>query len=172
MSVLLLVMLVGAAVALALGVRGRRRVGRVPLVAEGVMLVAMLDVHVPALGVVPAPFWALLLGGCAMGTAVLDRVQLQRRAPGGDHLHALGMLLGSVFVLLGSPGHVGGAGAEGVPGGHHHAVLLLPVAAAVLVHAGAVLWSVSGHRVPRAESARRVASLVSVLAMGAMAVVH
>ena len=166
MSVLLVVMLVAAVGALGLGIAGGRRVGLVALVAEAVMLVAMLDVHVPALHVVPAPFWALLLGGCAMGTAAVDRWR-RRSRPGGDHLHALGMLLGAVFVLL-AGGHAGaGAGA-----GHSHGAVLLPVGAAVAVHAGVVLWNVVGGRVSRVESVRRAASLVSVLAMGAMVVVH
>jgi hypothetical protein len=164
MDVLLAVMLVSGATALTLGVVGRRRVGTGPLVAEVVMLVAMLDGHLS--GLVPAPFWALLLGACAMGTALLDRVRTSRRRPGGDHLHALGMLLGAVFVVLGSgDAHRGG--------GHDHAsVLLLPVVVAVVVHAAAVLWSVRGRGVPRAEAARRLAALASVLAMGAMVAVH
>ncbi|TCU50291.1 hypothetical protein EDF52_114113 [Curtobacterium sp. PhB42] len=166
MSVLLVVMLVAAVGALGLGIAGGRRVGPVALVAEAVMLVAMLDVHVSALHMVPAPFWALLLGGCAMGTAAVDRWR-RRSRPGGDHLHALGMLLGAVFVLL-AGGHAGaGAGA-----GHSHGAVLLPVGVAVAVHAGVVLWNVVGGRVPRVESVRRAASLVSVLAMGAMVVVH
>ncbi|WP_248704395.1 hypothetical protein [Curtobacterium sp. MWU13-2055] len=166
MTVLLVLMLAAAVVALVLGVAGGRRVGRVALVAESAMLVAMLDVHVPALHVVPAPFWALLLGGCAMGTAAVDRWR-RRSRPGGDHLHALGMLLGAVFVLL-AGGHAGAdAGA-----GHSHAAVLLPVGVAVAVHAGVVLWNVVGGRVPRVESVRRAASLVSVLTMGAMVVVH
>jgi hypothetical protein len=169
MSVLLVVMLVAAVGALGLGIAGGRRVGLVALVAEAVMLVAMLDVHVPALHVVPAPFWALLLGGCAMGTAAVDRWR-RRSRPGGDHLHALGMLLGAVFVLL-AGGHAG-AGAGAGAGHSHGAVLLLPVGAAVAVHAGVVLWNVVGGRVSRVESVRRAASLVSVLAMGAMVVVH
>jgi len=164
MSVLLVVMLVAAIGALGLGIAGGRRIGLVALVAEAVMLVAMLDVHVPALHVVPAPFWALLLGGCAMGTASVDRWR-RRSRPAGDHLHALGMLLGAVFVLL-AGGHAG-AGA-----GHSHGAVLLPVGVAVAVHAGVVLWNVVGGRVPRVESVRRAASLVSVLAMGAMVVVH
>lgn len=166
MSVLLVVMLVAAIGALGLGIAGGRRIGLVALVAEAVMLVAMLDVHVPALHVVPAPFWALLLGGCAMGTASVDRWR-RRSRPAGDHLHALGMLLGAVFVLL-AGGHAGaGAGA-----GHSHGAVLLPVGVAVAVHGGVVLWNVVGGRVPRVESVRRAASLVSVLAMGAMVVVH
>lgn len=168
MSVLLVVMLVAAVGALGLGIAGGRRVGSVALVAEAVMLVAMLDVHVPALHVVPAPFWALVLGGCAMGTAAVDRWR-RRSRPGGDHLHALGMLLGAVFVLL-AGGHAG-AGA-GAGAGHSHGAVLLPVGVAVAVHAGVVLWNVVGGRVPRVESVRRAASLVSVLAMGAMVVVH
>lgn len=169
MTVLFAVMLAAAVVALVLGVTGGRRVGRVALIAEVVMLVAMLDVHVPALGVVPAPFWALLLGGCAMGTAAVDRLR-RRTRPAGDHLHALGMLLGAVFVLLGG-GHAGAS--AGIDSGHDHgAVLLLPVGVAVAVHAGVVLWNVVGGRVSRVESVRRAASLVSVLAMGAMIVVH
>lgn len=167
MDIPLAVMMAAAVVALVLGVLGGRRVGPVALVAEAVMLVAMLDVHVSALHVVPAPFWALLLGGCAMGTAAVDRWR-RRSRPGGDHLHALGMLLGAVFVLLagGHPSaHVGREHAHG-------AALLLPVGVAVAVHAGVVLWNVVGGRVPRVESVRRAASLVSVLAMGATVILH
>ena len=169
MIVLFAVMLAAAVVALVLGATGGRRVGRVVLVAEVVMLVAMIDVHVPALGIVPAPFWALLLGGCALGTAAVDRLRHRRRL-GGDHLHALGMLLGAVFVLLGG-GHAS-ASADIGSGHDHGAALLLPVGVAVAVHAGVVLWNIVGGRVPRVESVRRAASLVSVLAMGAMVVVH
>lgn len=165
MILLIVATLGGSLVALVLGAVGHRRVGRTALVGEVVMLAAMTDVHLPVLGFVPAPFWAVLLGGCAMATALVDRVRRSRR-PQGDHLHALGMLLGAVFVLLGAA-HAGGAG------GHHHGVALwLPVAVAVAVHVGAVVWSVGRARVARAESVRRVASLVGVLAMGAMAAVH
>ena len=170
MPILLAVMLTGALVALVLGLRGVRRVGPVALVAEGVMLVAMVDVHVQAFGFVPAPFWALLLGGCAMGTATADRLRRSAR-PGADHLHALGMLLGAVFVLIGSGHDLGGDHVLG--GGHEHGgALLLPVGAAVAVHVGAVVWGLARTRVPRAEAARRAASLASVLAMGAMVVAH
>lgn len=168
MDWLLLLMLSTASVALALGIAGRRRVGWVPLAGEGLMLVAMLDGHVGALGVVPAPFWALLLGGCAMTTALVDRLRQARGRHEGDRLHALGMVLGAVFVLLGDASHHGGGG-----GAHAHAAALLgPVVVAVVVHAAAVVWTVTGDRATPRESARRLAALVSVLAMGAMAAVH
>jgi len=166
MTALLITTVLAAVVALGLGVAGVRRVGRVPLAAEVLMLVAMADVHVPALGIVSAPFWALLLGGCALGTALVDRVRRSGR-PGGDHLHALGMLLGAAFVLLGGVGVHGGSGH-----GHGVVVLVLPVGVAAVVHAGVVLRDVLGRRLPALESVRRLASLVSVLAMGAMVVVH
>lgn len=164
MSILLVVMLTAASIALVLGLGGVRRVGPAALVAEGVMLAAMVDVHLPALGFVPAPFWALLLGGCALGTATADRLRRSAR-PTSDHLHALGMLLGAVFVLLGGS-HDHGVGHE------HGGAVLLPVAVAVAVHVGAVVRDLARVRVPRAEAARRAASLVSVLAMGAMVIVH
>ncbi|MFJ3382200.1 hypothetical protein ACIPJ2_17515 [Curtobacterium sp. NPDC090217] len=165
MGFLIVVTLGGSLVALLLGVAGARRVGRTALLGEVVMLAAMADVHLPAMGFVPAPFWAVLLGGCAMVTALVDRVRRPRR-PQGDHLHALGMLLGAVFVVLGS------AHAGGTTGHHHGAALLLPVAVAVAVHVGAVAWSVGRRRVARTESVRRIAALVGLLAMGAMAAVH
>lgn len=167
MVVLLFLVMVASAVgALVLGVVGRRGVATAPLVAEVVMLVAMLDGHLPGLGIVPAPFWALLLGCCAMGTALVERVRGSGRRPGVDHLHALGMLLAAVFVVLGSGDAHRGAGHE------HAVVLLLPVVVAVVVHAAAVVWSVCGGRAPRVESVRRLASLASVLAMGAMVAIH
>ncbi|MGN6409599.1 MAG: hypothetical protein ACTHMH_14720 [Curtobacterium sp.] len=165
MIVLTAVTLGGSLVALVLGAAGVRRVGRSAFVGEVVMLAAMTDLHLPVLGLVPAPFWAVLLGGCAMATALVDRVRRSHR-PQGDHLHALGMLLGAVFVLLGAA-HVDATG------GHHHGgALLLPIAVAVAVHVGAVVWSVGRCRAARGESVRRIASLVGVLAMGAMAAVH
>jgi hypothetical protein len=169
MVILLGVTLTAAIVALVLGVIGVRRVGRVALVAEVVMLVAMIDVHVPEIGLVPAPFWALLLGGCALVTALADRLRRPRR-PDADHLHALGMLLGAGFVLLdGTAAHA--LTTEG-PTHVHGAVVVLPLAVAVVVHAGVVARSVCGKRLPRVEAARRSASLASVLAMGAMVVLH
>lgn len=169
MVLLLGATLLTATVALVLGVVGVRRVGQVALVAEAVMLVAMVDVHVPALGLVPAPFWALLLGGCALGNALVDRLRRASR-PDADHLHALGMLLGAGFVLFGGAATHGSttAGAAHV----HGAVVLLPLAVAVVLHAGVVARGVLGRRLPRVEAARRSASLASVLAMGAMVVVH
>ncbi|MFS2028765.1 MULTISPECIES: hypothetical protein [unclassified Curtobacterium] len=165
MTVLIAVTLSGSLVALMLGAAGHRRVGWSALVGEVVMLAAMADVHLPALGLVPAPFWAVVLGGCAMVTALVDRVRRPSR-PQGDHLHALGMLLGAVFVLLGTV-HADDAG------GHHHGgALLLPIAVAVAVHVGAVAWGVGRRRAARVDSVRRIASLVGVLAMGAMAAVH
>jgi hypothetical protein len=166
---LLTVTVASALVALVLGVRGMRRVGRVPLVAEAVMLVAMVDVHLPALGVVPAPFWALLLGACALGTALVDRLHRAAR-PDADHLHALGMLLGAAFVLLDGDG-LHEAPIPGDPHGHA-VVALLPLAVAVLVHVGIVVRDLTGRRLGRPEVLRRACSLVSVLAMGAMVVVH
>ncbi|WP_022907661.1 hypothetical protein [Curtobacterium sp. B18] len=165
MTVLIVVTLAGSLVALVLGVAGRRRAGWSVLVGETVMLAAMADVHVPTLGFVPAPFWAVLLGGCALVTALLDRLRRPHR-PQGDHLHALGMLLGAAFVLLGAV-HAGDSA------GHRHGtVLLLPIAVAVAVHVGAVAWGVARRPPARVESARRIASLVGVLAMGAMTAVH
>jgi hypothetical protein len=165
MLLLVVLMVSSAVMALVLGVVGRRGAATVPLVAEVVMLVAMLDCHLPGLGIVPAPFWALLLGGCAMGTALFERVRGSGRRPGVDHLHALGMLLAAVFVVLGS-------GEAHRVAGHDHGVVLLPVVVAVVVHAAAVVWSVCGGRAPRVESVRRLSSLASVLAMGAMVAIH
>jgi hypothetical protein len=174
MLALLTITIAAAVVALVLGVVGVRRVGRFTLVAEVAMLVAMVDVHVPGLGVVPAPFWALALGGCALGTALVDRLRRASR-PDADHLHALGMLLGAGFVLLdGTASH--GVVASGATHVHsvvaHGAVVLLPLAVAVVVHAGIVAHGLLGRRLPRVEAARRAASLASLLAMGAMVVVH
>lgn len=169
MVILLTTTIAAALVALVLGVVGVRRVGRFTLVAEVAMLVAMVDVHVPGLGVVPAPFWALALGGCALGTALVDRLRCASR-PDADHLHALGMLLGAGFVLLdGTASHGVAASASTHV---HGAVVLLPLAVAVVVHAGIVAHGLLGRRLPRVEAARRAASLASLLAMGAMVVVH
>lgn len=165
--VLVVVMTCCVVVALALGIVGRRRLGPGPLVGEAVMLVAVVDAHLPGLGVLPVSAWALLLGACAMVTALLDRLAAGARRPGGDHLHALGMVLGAVFLVLG-----GAHGAGGAPGHVHGGAVVVPLVAAVVLHVGAVAWTVVVRRPSRVEATRRVAALAGVLVMGVMAVAH
>ncbi|QHC60342.1 hypothetical protein [Rathayibacter sp. VKM Ac-2760] len=167
MDVLLVVMLAGAAASLLLGLTGWRRVGRGWLVAEAAMLAAMLDVHLPALHLLPAPLWSALLAGCALVAALVDRVRRGRgvRRHGADALHAVGMLLASVLVL------VAGAAPTASAGHAHGGGLALPLGAAVAVYAACTLRVALAGRPGRLDTTRRLASLAALVAMGAMAAV-
>ncbi|MCJ1703326.1 MULTISPECIES: hypothetical protein [unclassified Rathayibacter] len=170
-DVLLVVMLAGAASSLALGLAGWRGVGRGWLVAEAAMLAAMLDVHLPALHLLPAPLWSALLAGCALVAALVDRVRRGRgvRRHGADALHAVGMLLAAVLVLLADAAPT--AGALAGAGHAHGGGLALPLGAAVAVYATCTLRIALAGRPGRLDTARRLASLAALVAMGAMAAV-
>ncbi|QHC68263.1 hypothetical protein GSU68_17925 [Rathayibacter sp. VKM Ac-2759] len=164
MTALLVVMVAGASTSLALGLAGRRRVGRGWLVAEAAMLAAMLDVHLA--GLVPAPIWSLLLAGCALTAALLDRVRPGRRRHGADALHGVGMLLASVLVL------VADAAPAAVSTPHAHgAGLALPLTLAVGAYAVCAVGAALRGRPDGVDTARRLASLAGLVAMGAMAAV-
>lgn len=167
MTALLVVMVAGAASSLVLGLAGRRRVGRGWLVAETAMLAAMLDVHLAPLHVVPAPIWSAMLAGCALTAALLDRVRRSRGAArhSADALHAVGMLLASVLVLV--TGAAPTASAEHA----HSGGLALPLALAVAVYAAVTLRTALAGRPARLDTLRRLASLAGLVAMGAMAAV-
>jgi len=178
---LLGVTLACGAISAALAITGRRRGGPSWPVAEVVMLAAMLDVHLPTLGVVPAPLWSLLLMGCAIGAALSDRMRQGRAGhSSGDHLHAVGMLLGAVLVLLvgaasGSApvGEVAGAAHAAVAHAHSAAVpisVTLVTAVAVAAYAVGVIVMMVLRRPGRVELIRRIASLAGLVAMAAMTV--
>jgi hypothetical protein len=166
MIALLVAMLACSAVAITLGLSGRRRVGRWVICAEFVMVLAMLDAHLPGLDLMPSPVWAALLVACAMGTAFADRLRRARSGSrAGDPWHPAGMLLGAALVLLAGASPIGRGAA-----GHGHPTDIAGTAAgiaAVLVAYGAVVLWDSRRRRGR-ELVRGVASLGAVLTMGAM----
>ncbi|MCJ1698489.1 hypothetical protein MT356_02065 [Rathayibacter festucae] len=172
-DVLLVVMLAGAAASLALGLAGWRGVGRGWLVAEAAMLAAMLDVHLPALHLLPAPLWSALLAGCALVAALVDRVRRGRgaRRHGADALHAVGMLLAAVLVLLADAVPAAGGDALAAAAHAHGGGLALPLGAAVAVYAACTLRVALAGRPGRLDTTRRLASLAALVAMGAMAAV-
>jgi hypothetical protein len=172
MTALTVVAVFCGAVSLALAVSRRHSGGRAVPVAELVMLAAMLDLHLPPLGVLPAPVWSLLLMGCAIGVAFADRL---RRARGthspGDHLHAGSMLLAAVLVMFLGAGPVD-AQAVG-SAAHAHAAassgsVILLVGIVVAVYASAVVALVVRRRPNRVETVRRFASLAALVAMAGM----
>lgn len=171
MDVLLVVMVAGAAASLALGLAGWRRVGRGWLVAEAAMLAAMLDVHLPALHLLPAPLWSALLAGCALVAALVDRLRRGRgvRRHGADALHAVGMLLAAVLVLVADAAPA--APTAGAGHAHGGVGLALPLGAAVAVYAACTLHAALAGRPGRLDTTRRLASLAALVAMGAMAAV-
>jgi hypothetical protein len=174
MMELLVVTLACGATSTALAIVGRRTGGSAWPVAEMVMLAAMLDVHLPTLGLVPAPLWSLLLVGCAIGAALTDRMRHGRdRHSSGDHLHAVGMLLAAVLVLLVGASS-GAAPAQGVAAtAHAHAsavpisVALITAVAVAAYAVGAIVMMALG-RPARVEILRRSASLAGLVAMAAM----
>jgi len=158
----------------------KRDCGRATPAVETVMLAGMLDVHLPALGIVPAPVWALMLMACAIATAFADRLRRHRGSDESrDHLHSVGMLLAAVFFLLvgSSSGHMHGvddAGVTAVAASHVHGALgtsTIVVAASVAVAAYAYGVARALRRSPprRMESVRRLTSLGGLVAMAAMA---
>ncbi|GAB2449748.1 uncharacterized membrane protein YoaK (UPF0700 family) [Conyzicola lurida] len=172
MTALTVVALFCGAVSLALAVSRRHSGGRAVPVAELVMLAAMLDLHLPPLGMLPAPVWSLLLMGCAIGVAFADRVRRRRgtQSP-GDDLHAASMLLAAVLVMflgagpgraqaLGSVAHAHGAATS--------ASVILITAIVVAAHGAAVVALVVRRRPNRVETVRRFASLAALIAMAGM----
>jgi hypothetical protein len=138
----------------------------------------MVDVHLPALGVVAPPLWSLLLVGCAIGGAFAARL----RANGRPHaaiaqLHAAGMLLAAVLLLLiGTTSNHAGRIAQPIASGISHAhglssavPLVVFVGLAVIVYAVAVVAVLFRRRLARVEAARCLSSLAGVVVMAAMA---
>ena len=168
MTALLAAMVAGATASLALGLAGWRRVGTGRLLAEAAMLAAMLDVHLPALHLLPAPLWSALLGGCALAAALHDRLRRGARRHAADALHAVGMLLASVLVIAADA-------APTASGPHSHSGgLAVPLGIAVAVYAVVVIRASlveSAARADRLDTTRRLASLAGLVAMGAMAAV-
>jgi hypothetical protein len=159
-----------------------RDCGRATPVVESVMLAAMLDVHLAGLGFLPAPVWSLMLVACAIGTALLDRVRRHRGTDSSrDQLHAVGMLLGAVFLLFigASAGHThpgDGAGLTAAASSHAHSALATSTIVAVAAVAVAAYGCCVGRalvlrRPRRMESVRRLTSLGGLVAMAAMAAV-
>lgn len=162
MTALLAAMLLGAGASLALGLAGWRRVGRGWLVAEAAMLAAMLDVHLPALHLLPAALWSALLAGCALAAALHDRLRRGPRRHAADALHAVGMLLASVLVIAADAAPTA-AGAHAHGGG-----LALPLGVAVAAYAVCTARLAFAGRSSRLDTTRRLASLAGIVAMGAM----
>ena len=177
MNALMVVMIVAATASVVLSILGRSHGGRTGPVFECVMLLAMLDVHVPALGVVPAPLWCMLLTACAVGGAFVGRL---RTAPGARPVivlrHSAGMLVAALLVLVAgtttdrdAPAEV--ATASGIA--HAHGVasssfLAVIVAVAVAAYAIGVIAVVLQRRPARVETARCFSSLLGLVAMAGM----
>jgi len=167
MIALVTLMLLAATASLLLLGAGRRRLATLPLLGELVMLLAMLDTHLPALGLAPPLLWSALLALCALGTALVER--MRRRVAGARHadrLHTVGMLIAAGFIAAGAASSI----ATG-PGAHAHGGLGLqaPLLAALAVYAVAATAGIRGRATPRRERLRRAASAVALLAMGGMA---
>lgn len=168
MGALLVLMVAGAATSVLLGVAGRRGIGRGWIVAETAMLAAMLDVHVPALQVLPALVWSVLLAGCALTAALADRVSRGRpgRRHQADALHAVGMLLAAALVLVAPLPAASPEAAHAHGGG-----LALPLGVAVAAYAACTVHAALAGRPGRLDTTRRLASLTGIVAMGAMVAV-
>lgn len=176
MTALVTLMLLAAAASLLLGA-GRRRLAALPLLGELVMLLAMLDTHLPALGLAPPLLWSALLALCALGTALVERMRrhvagarhadsLPADRPHADRLHTVGMLIAAGFIAAGTASSIATA-----PGAHAHGGLGLqvPLLMALAVYAVAATAGLRGRATPRRERLRRAASAVALLAMGGMA---
>lgn len=170
MSALLVVMIAGSAASLALGIAATRSVGSGRLVAEAAMLAAMLDVHLEGLGLLPTPVWALLLAVSAITAALLDRLR-RGRLPGADALHGVGMLLASGLVLVAGAPSAQDPDAQDSAVHAHGGSLPLVLTIAVAVYAVCALAAALRGRPARIHTARRLASLAGLVAMGAMAAV-
>lgn len=188
MSALIATMLLAAVVSLLLLGASGRRLAALPLLGELVMLLAMLDTHLPHTGLAPPLLWSALLAGCALATALVDR--LRRRAPQSergfagarvpraalgragapaphaDRLHAVGMLLAAGFIAAGAAGAAAAGGAHG----HGGVGLLPPLLVALAAYAVAAVLGIRRVRAGRVERLRRAASAVALLAMGGMAI--
>jgi hypothetical protein len=166
-------------VSVLLAILRARDCGRATPVVESIMLAGMLDVHLSSLGVIPAPAWSLMLVVCAIGTAMLDRL---RRHRGGDssrdQLHAVGMLLGAVFLLFlgASTGHAHTGGATAAAASHGHGALatstiVVVASVAVAAYGCCVGRALLLRRPRRVESVRRLTSLGGLVAMAVMTAV-
>jgi len=158
-----------------------RDCGRATPVVESVMLAGMLDVHLSIFGFLPAPAWSLLLVVCAIGTALLDRVRRHRGTDSSrDQLHAVGMLLGAVFLLFigASMGSAQSGDTEGVVAAatsHAHGALaasniVVVASVAVAAYGCCVGRALMLRRPRRIESVRRLTSLSALVAMAVMAI--
>jgi hypothetical protein len=165
---LLAVQVICGGAAVALGLARRPRVSPWELLAEVVMVVAMLDLHLAEANRAPGLFWAAALAVLALGTALRHRLR-QGASPemAADDLHPLGMLLGASLVLLAlAPS---GVSTTGAPGAHAHGGAELAVVVAACVAVYAVVVVVRTFRWERGlESAYAAASLAGLLLMGGM----
>lgn len=175
---LFFVIVAAGASSVALAIAGRRHGGRSAPVLECVMLLAMVDTHVPLLGIVPVPLWSLLLVGCAIGGAFAARLRIGARPHAAiAQLHAGGMLLAAVLLLLiGTASNHAARIAQPITSGVAHAhgdSSALPAMAfvglAVIGYAAAVITVLLRRRPGRVEGARCLSSLAGVAAMAVMA---
>ena len=155
-----------AAIGLGLAVRPRPRAGE--LLAEVVMVLAMLDIHLMRSGgLLPSAAWAGLLGGCALAVAVRNRVRPHTAAGvRGDELHPLGMVLGAALVLFaasGAPLQTSESHAHG-----SSSPMTATIVAVVVYGAVVVGGAVGRHRL---DAARVFASLAGLATMAAMVVI-
>ncbi|KJC63085.1 hypothetical protein [Agreia bicolorata] len=180
MSALFAVMVAAATASVVLSILGRSHGGRTGPVFECVMLLAMVDVHAPGLGVVPAPLWCVLLTACAIGGAFVGRLQA---APGARPAivlrHSAGMLVAALLVLIaGTTGSrdapLAVANASGIAHAHGAApssFLVTLVVVAVVAYAIGVVAVVLHRRPARIETARCFSSLLGLVAMAGMVAV-
>ena len=189
------IMLTSSMLGLCCTLAKRRRSGRTVAVASmALMLVAMADVSIPAIDLLPDVGWLLLLLLAAPPTVGLARrarmPSLHSRAQTQMRLHRAMTLVAMAAIMLIGGSHMG-MGGEPVAAGHHHGgggtaqvlLLFLVGALAYACFTGSMLWQcwprhrghaeaspspVSSFRrfLPLAETA---SSLVAVAAMAAMA---
>ncbi|SMQ70864.1 hypothetical protein [Agreia sp. VKM Ac-1783] len=177
MNALVVVMIVAATASVVLSIVGRGHGGRIGPVFEGVMLLAMVDVHVPGLAVVPAPLWSVLLTACAIGGAFAGRL---RAVPGARPAivlrHSAGLLVAALLVLVagttsGRDSALAAPAASGIAHAHgalSSSFLVALVAVAVTGYAIGVVAVVLHRRPARVETARCFSSLLGLVAMAGM----
>lgn len=172
----LMVTLATASIALSFARGARPSV--VMVVADVVMLVAMVDVCLLGLHRVSPVLWAtgiLALTLVASASVRFSRRESRNGAPGHDVGHPLAMIIGAGLLLfMGAGGH-DMAGAVG--GSHAHGASATAVVGVLVVCATAHLVVVAlrapgfAHSGARVEGARRLAVSAATAAMAGMAVV-
>lgn len=166
MSVLLAVVMLGAmgaALAIDLSLRSRR--SWPVLVADGLMVLAMLDSCILGDPLLPAWSWAIALLCCLFGTLPGGR----SRADGHSlRLHRIGLVLSAGLVAVAGGLHASGHGGAG-PAGHAHGGAQLPSPLLGLLGLALLYAIVAFARsAPGAERIRNAASGTGIVAMAGM----